>query len=97
MLKNYFWTQVLRTAEYKKIYFYQHGARPHTDLTVKTWLKDTFNEKFIDKDMWPPPSPDLNPCDFYLWGHPKSMVYNPLAKTLEDLKANIEREIKKIS
>ena len=25
------------------------------------------------------------------------MVYNPLAKTLEDLKANIEREIKKIS
>ena len=47
--------------------------------------------------MWPPRSPDLNPCDFYLWGHLKSMVYNPLPKTLDDLKANIEREIKKIS
>ena len=47
--------------------------------------------------MWPPRSPDLNPCDFYLWGHLKSMAYNSLPKTLDDLKANIEREIEKIS
>ena len=47
--------------------------------------------------MWPPRSPDLNPCDFYLCGHLKSMIYNPLPKTFDDLKANIEREIKKIS
>ncbi len=46
--------------------------------------------------MWPPRSPDLNPCDFYLWGHLKSVVYNPLPKTLDDLKENIRREIKKI-
>jgi hypothetical protein len=24
---------------------------------------------------WPPRSPDLNPLDFYLWGHLKSLVY----------------------
>jgi hypothetical protein len=24
---------------------------------------------------WPPSSPDLNPLDFYLWGHLKSLVY----------------------
>ena len=46
--------------------------------------------------MWPPRSPDLNPCDFFLWGHLKALVYNPLPKTLEDLKANIEREIKNV-
>ena len=97
MLKNYFWPKVLKTAEYKKYYFQQDGARPHTAKTVQTWLKDQFEEKFIDKDMWPPRSPDLNPCDFFLWGHLKSMAYNPLPKTLDDLKANIEREIKKIS
>ena len=45
--------------------------------------------------MWPPRSPDLNPCDYYLWGFLKARVYNPLPKTLDDLKANIEREIKK--
>ncbi len=46
--------------------------------------------------MWPPRSPDLNPCDFDLWGHLKSVAYNPSPKTLDDLKANIESEIKKI-
>ena len=65
MLKNYFWPKVLKTAEYKKYYFQQDGARPHTAKTVQTWLKDQFGKKFIDKDMWPPRSPDLNPCDFF--------------------------------
>jgi len=23
---------------------------------------------FIDKDAWPPKSPDLNPLDYYVWG-----------------------------
>ena len=65
MLKNYFWPKVLKTAEYKKYYFQQDGARPHTAKTVQTWLKDQFGKKFLDKDMWPPRSPDLNPCDFF--------------------------------
>ena len=42
--------------------------------------------------MWPPRSPYLNPCS-----HLKSLAYNPLPKTLDDLKANLEREIKNIS
>ena len=66
MLKNYFWPKVLKTAEYKKYYFQQDGARPHTAKTVQTWLKDQFGKKFIDKDMWPPRSPDFNPCDFFM-------------------------------
>jgi len=39
----------------------------------------------------------LNSCDYFLWGYLKSKVYNPLPKDLDDLKANIEREIKNIS
>jgi hypothetical protein len=39
----------------------------------------------------------LNPCDFFLWGHLKSKVYNPIPETLDDLKAKIESEIKNIS
>jgi hypothetical protein len=45
----------------------------------------------------PPRSPDLNPCDFFLWGYLKSVVYNPYPKTLDDLKVNIEKEIEKIN
>lgn len=97
MLRDWLWPKVLRTAEYQKYYFQQDGATPHRADSVQTWLKSKFGKKFIDKEMWPPRSPDLNPCDFFLWGYLKKMVYNPLPKTLDDLKANIEREIKNIS
>ena len=97
MLQTFFWPKVLRTAEYKKYYFQQDGASAHTAKIVQTWLKDKFDKKFIEKKQWPPRSPDLNPCDFFLWGYLKSVVYNPLPKTLDDLKANLEREIKNIT
>ena len=49
-------------------------------------------------NFWPPYSPDLNPCDFYLWGYLKSKVYsNPIPETCEQLKKNIRREIRKIN
>ena len=60
----------------------------------QTFVK--FNKKFLHKKIWPSRSPDLNPCDYYLWGYLKSKVYNPIPKTLDDLKANIEREVGKI-
>jgi len=39
----------------------------------------------------------LNLCNYFLWGYLKSRVYNPLPRNLDDLKANIEREIKNIN
>jgi hypothetical protein len=97
ILKFFLLPKILRTAEYKKYCFQKDGARPHTATSVQTWLSERFGGKFIHKDLWPPRSSDLNPCDFYLWGYLKSVVYNPLPKTLNELKANIEREIKNIS
>lgn len=96
MLKDFFWPKFLRTPEYKKHYFQQDGARPHTANSVQTWLRGKLGKKFLHKDLWPPRSPDLNPCDFFLWGHLKSRVYDPLPKTLSELRANIEREIQNI-
>ena len=96
MLKTFFWPKHLRTADYKKYYFQQDGATAHTATMVQDWLKSKIEDKFIDKKKWPPRSPDLNPCDYYLWGYLKARVYSPLPKNLDKLKANIEREIKKI-
>ena len=96
MLKDWFWPKHLRTDSYKKYYFQQDGATPHTANSVQNWLSSKFGDKFVDKKKWPPRSPDLNPCDFFLWGYLKSRVYNPLPRNLDDLKANIEREIKTI-
>jgi hypothetical protein len=97
MLKDFFWPKQLRTADYKKYFFQQDGATPHTANRVQTWLTTKFGEKFVNKKMWPPRSPDLNPCDYYLWGHLKATAYNPLPKTIDELKANIERDCKKLN
>ena len=96
MLETFFWPKVNRIRDRQKYYFQQDGATPHRAMTVQTYLTGKFKEKFIDKSKWPPRSPDLNPCDFFLWGYLKQRVYNPLPKTLDDLKINIEREIKNI-
>ena len=96
MLQNWFWRKHVNTVDYKKFIFQQDGARPHTTKAVQTWLHDKFGTKFISKEKWPPRSPDLNPCDFFLWGYLKERVYSPIPKNIEELKANIEREASKI-
>ena len=43
-----------------------------------------------------PHSPDLAPCDFFLWGHLKSRVSQHRPATVEDLEAAITQEINAI-
>jgi hypothetical protein len=42
---------------------------------------------------WSARSPDLNACDFFLWGYLKSKVYEKKPRTMEDLKQNISEEL----
>ena len=97
MLKTFFWPKLLRDPSFIKYYFQQDGAPAHTSNIVQEWCTSKFGKKFLAKEDWPPRSPDLNPCDFFLWGYLKSKVYNPLPKNLDYLKLNKEREIKNIS
>ncbi|CAF4498878.1 unnamed protein product, partial [Rotaria sp. Silwood2] len=46
--------------------FQQDGARPHIHHLTQKWCLDNF-PSFIDKDHWPPNSPDLNPMDYCIW------------------------------
>ena len=94
-LKILFWHRHVQRLNSANYYFQQDGGTSHTAHNVQKWLNEKFSNRFMDKKKWPPRSPYLNPCDFYLWGYLKSVVYNPLPKKLDDLKANIEREIRK--
>ena len=38
---------------------------------------------------WPLCSPDLNPMDFYLWGHVKKAVYRTKSRSIDELKQRI--------
>ena len=70
------------------------GAPAHNSLVVKEWLSEVFPNHVIapNHDVeWPPRSPDLTPCDFFLWGYIKCNVYNTPPASIEDLKQSIIR------
>lgn len=75
-----------------RITFMHDGAPPHFSRPVRTHLSNTFGENWIGRGgpiNWPPRSPDLNPLDFYLWGHLKTMVYTTPIETIEELRNKI--------
>jgi len=47
---------------------------------------------------WPPRSPELSTCDFFLWGgYLKSRAYTHKPRTVSDLKEAIRQEIRPIN
>jgi hypothetical protein len=42
---------------------------------------------------WPPRSPDLSVCDFFLWGYLKSKVYAQKPRNIDEQKNKIKEEI----
>ncbi|KAJ4425598.1 hypothetical protein ANN_27794 [Periplaneta americana] len=74
------------------IHFLHDGAPAHFCHTARRYLDRRFPDRWIGRGgpiAWPPRSPDLNPLDFYLWGHLKSLVYSSLVPDLESLRNRI--------
>jgi hypothetical protein len=61
------------------------------------YFESVFPGRFISKRLWPPWSPDLSPPDFFLSGHLKDTVYSNHPQTLQELQANIQRTVDRIS
>ena len=68
-------------------------------LTVWAYLNDHLPRRWIGRASgennvtlkWPPRLPDLTPCDFFLWGYVKTLVYvpHPLPANVNELKQRI--------
>ncbi|GBN29604.1 hypothetical protein AVEN_164071-1 [Araneus ventricosus] len=73
-------------------WFMQDGAPPHSTEKVFRFLDDFGNRiivlddpKFTGTGMdCPPYSPDLTPCDYFLWGALKCIVYGNHPSTLDE-------------
>lgn len=69
--------------------WYMHdGAPPHFSLPAREVLNEKFQNRWIGRGgsvTWPARSPDLNPMDYYFWGHLKSLVYSTPINTVEQL------------
>ncbi|GFW50786.1 retrovirus-related Pol polyprotein from transposon 297 [Trichonephila clavipes] len=73
--------------------FMQDGAPPHNARRVKELLRRSFgDDRVLSRHFhhaWPPRSPDLSPCDYWLSGYLKSQVYRDRPTSLGMLKDNI--------
>jgi hypothetical protein len=53
----------------------QDGATSHTSERSLARVHEMFTaERTVRQGSWPPRSPDLSICDFYLWGYLKGRV-----------------------
>jgi len=92
MLETYAVPQVMQIEDHDHFYWQQDGAPPHWAITVRNFLNETFGKRWIGRSgpiQWPPRSPDLTPCDFYFWGHLKSLVYKNRPESLDALRMKI--------
>jgi hypothetical protein len=88
----------LAPAEERFGYFMQGGVTPHTAKETISALRGVFGEineedRIISKGLWAPRSPDLNPCDFYLWRKLEGVEYANNPHDLKSVKQNIREAI----
>lgn len=77
----------------------QDGAPAHTSNASIRYLRGQFPNRLMGKNgdwPWPPRSPDLAICDFFLWGYLKHKIWNvPVnqqPQNLLQLRQSIQRE-----
>ena len=66
--------ETLGMTKFRRMVWQQDGAKPHQAEMIMEWLDSIFQERMLPikslrGDSWAPSSPDLNPCDFFLWGY----------------------------
>ena len=69
----------------------------HIGVPMAGWYRDWLNENFPNRWMgrgspmmpWPARSPDLTPCDLFLWGFIKSKVYATKSRDITERKERI--------
>ena len=86
MLQNFFIPELFNFCAHHDLdpslmSFMQDGARVHIPNRIIDYLGDQFGSMTIGEKLaqhWPARSPDLTPCDFFLWGWLKDKVYESL-------------------
>ena len=82
------------------------GAPPSFHRNVRVLLNCVLQQRWIGRAAkgdnhllpWPPRSPNLTPCDLFLWGFVKDSVYvPPLPMSLNELRDRITRVLQTIT
>lgn len=89
----------------KDFYYQQDGAPPHCTRDNLTLLREHFGLRVISRKFfeffdegydWPPYSPDLSVCDFFLWGCVKDKTYTIELSDLRELRERVTKIISEL-
>ena len=83
---------IQRNEAFRFLWWIQVGAPAHRLIEVRETLQHHFPQRVIafgHDQEWPPRSPDLTCCDFFLWGYVKSKVYLTPPASLAELRERI--------
>ena len=103
MLYDFFIKKASKKNLINDYWFMQDGAPPHKTKRIIQFLTNVFPNRVIALKApelnleWPPYSPDLNPCDFFLWSYLKDKIHRKPIKDINHLKKRIVQEISLIS
>ena len=78
----------------------QDGAPCYRTNVIRNRFWEVFGNRIIGLGHtaeWPPRSPDLTPCDFFLWGYLKNKVYETPPTDPQDLLDRIGRHVAELS
>ncbi|CAF1260300.1 unnamed protein product [Rotaria magnacalcarata] len=76
--------------------FQQDGVKPHIHAKSQEWCEKHF-PCFIDKDHWPPSSPDLNPLNYCIWDELAHQVNWDAVTSKTTLINEVKRAVRKVS
>lgn len=99
MLENFLRPKIEEYENNDVFWFQQDGATAHTARCSRAVLQKMFPGRLIslrENITWPPRSPDLSPCDYFLWGYLKAEVFKHRPRTIQELKEAIREEISAI-
>ena len=72
---------------FRHLWWLQDGAPAYRLVAVQERLRQLFG------NQWPPRSPDLTPCNFFLLGYLKGKVFATPPNYLNDLRNRIQQEV----
>ncbi|GBN82216.1 hypothetical protein AVEN_227689-1 [Araneus ventricosus] len=95
ILKPFLKDDYCRLYPYDDAVFHQDSVPSHASRATQKFLTDQ-QVRFLKPQQWMPNCPDVAPCDYFLWGHPKNKLNKRRVSTLRCLQKAIREEVKKI-
>ena len=84
---------------YQRLWWFQDGTAAHRLKAVRHRLHEMFANRVFalyHEVEWPPRSPDMTHCDFFLWGYFKSQIFVTPPRDTQDLRNRIQVEFENL-